>query len=63
MTCMSYNNCTGEINWKIIFEKDPPKQFEIARVVQKRMIRLHEILETGRAGLILDSGSTDPGNC
>ena len=63
MTCMSYENCISEIDWKIIFENDPSKQFEIARIVQKRMIKRYEILETERAGLTLDSGSTAPGNC
>ena len=46
MTCMSYDNCIGDINWKIFVENNPSKLFEIARFVQKKMIRRQEILET-----------------
>ena len=63
MTCISYENCTAEINWKIIFENVPSKQFEIARIVQQRIQKRLEIIESEGAGLTLISGSTAPGNC
>ena len=63
MVCSSYENCTESRDWKLIFENNPVKQFEIAHIAQKRMKLRLKIMENQVAGPTLQSGSDAPGIC
>ena len=62
MICNSYENCVEGNNWKIIFENNTLKQFEIAKIAQVRMQKRLQIMENQEAGLTFQSSSTAPGD-
>ena len=39
MNCESYENITPEKNWKLMFDENTDKQFEIAEKIRKRQIQ------------------------
>jgi hypothetical protein len=46
MICKAYRNITPENNWKLIYDGDTDKQFEIAENIRKRQIqRIKKIMD------------------
>ena len=51
LCCRAYENCAQESKWKDILENNPDRQFEIAKIAQKRLKIRQRLLENEVAGL------------